>query len=82
MNKFRVGKFLIESDLNSITGSEQSIRVEPKVMQVLLCLVAYSHLWNRDLVKLDGVNARRTKLTQILNGQISKGPIQIMTSMR
>ena len=42
MNKFRVGEFLIESDLNSITGNEQTLRVEPKVMQVLLCLVAHA----------------------------------------
>ncbi|PWT92113.1 MAG: hypothetical protein C5B55_06950, partial [Blastocatellia bacterium] len=42
MNKFRVGEFLIESELNNITGSEQSSRVEPKVMQVLLCLVEHA----------------------------------------
>jgi len=34
VNKFRVGEFLIESDLNSITGGEQPIRGELKVMQV------------------------------------------------
>lgn len=42
MNKFRVGEFLIESELNRITASEQSSRVEPKVMQVLLCLVDHA----------------------------------------
>ena len=38
--------------------------------------------YGRGLVKLECVNARRTKLAQILNGQISKGPIQVMTSRR
>lgn len=35
---FRVGEFLIEPQLNSISNDGFSIRVEPKVMQVLVCL--------------------------------------------
>lgn len=42
MNKFRVGEFLIEPQLNNITGLDHSTRVEPKVMQVLLCLVDHA----------------------------------------
>lgn len=42
MNRFRVGEFLIESELNCVTDSEQSSRLEPKVMQVLLCLVDHA----------------------------------------
>ena len=34
---FRVGEFLIEPQLNTITGAERTARVEPKVMQVLVC---------------------------------------------
>jgi hypothetical protein len=50
-----------------------AVREEIKILE---------NLYGRGLVKLDCVNARRTKLGQLLNGQISKGPIQIMTSMR
>ncbi len=35
---FRVGEFLIEPQLNSITRDGQSTRLEPKVMHVLQCL--------------------------------------------
>lgn len=35
---FRVGEFLIEPQLNTITRDDQSTRLEPKVMQVLQCL--------------------------------------------
>lgn len=35
---FRVGEFLIEPQLNTITRNDQSTRLEPKVMQVLQCL--------------------------------------------
>jgi Tol biopolymer transport system component/DNA-binding winged helix-turn-helix (wHTH) protein len=39
---FRVGEFLIEPQLNSITGNEKTARVEPKVMQVLVCLAEHA----------------------------------------
>jgi DNA-binding winged helix-turn-helix (wHTH) protein len=35
---FRVGEFLIEPQLNSISKDGYSTRVEPKVMQALVCL--------------------------------------------
>jgi len=36
--KFRIGPWLIEPELNSISGSGRSVQLEPKVMAVLLCL--------------------------------------------
>jgi DNA-binding winged helix-turn-helix (wHTH) protein len=39
---FRVGEFLVEPQLNTITGAERTARVEPKVMQVLVCLADYA----------------------------------------
>jgi Tol biopolymer transport system component/DNA-binding winged helix-turn-helix (wHTH) protein len=39
---FRVGEFLIEPQLNTITGNEKTARVEPKVMQVLVCLAEHA----------------------------------------
>ena len=35
---FRVGEFLIEPQLNTIAGTDKTTRIEPKVMQVLVCL--------------------------------------------
>lgn len=35
---FRVGEFLIEPNINSISGTEKTVRLEPKVMRVLVCL--------------------------------------------
>jgi DNA-binding winged helix-turn-helix (wHTH) protein/dipeptidyl aminopeptidase/acylaminoacyl peptidase len=39
---FRVGEFLIEPQLNTITGNKKTARVEPKVMQVLVCLAEHA----------------------------------------
>ncbi len=39
---FRVGEFLIEPQLNTITGPDKTARVEPKVMQVLVCLADHA----------------------------------------
>jgi Tol biopolymer transport system component/DNA-binding winged helix-turn-helix (wHTH) protein len=39
---FRVGEFLIEPQLNTITGVGKTARVEPKVMQVLVCLAEHA----------------------------------------
>jgi len=38
MLPFRVGEFLVEPQLNTIVGANKSTRIEPKVMQVLVCL--------------------------------------------
>jgi len=39
---FRLGDFLIEPQINTIIGAEKTSRIEPKVMQVLLCLVEHA----------------------------------------
>jgi Tol biopolymer transport system component/DNA-binding winged helix-turn-helix (wHTH) protein len=38
---FRVGEFLVEPQINSITGGNKTARIEPKVMQVLVCLAEH-----------------------------------------
>ena len=50
-----------------------AVREEIKILE---------NLYGRGLVKLECVNARRAKLAQILKGEISRGPIQVMTSRR
>ena len=37
-NDFRVGPWLVQPRLNSISENGTSIRLEPKVMEVLVCL--------------------------------------------
>jgi Tol biopolymer transport system component len=39
---FRVGEFLIEPEINSITGNGRTTHIEPKVMQVLVCLAEHA----------------------------------------
>lgn len=39
---FRVGEFLVEPQLNTITGVGKTARIEPKVMQVLICLAEHA----------------------------------------
>jgi DNA-binding winged helix-turn-helix (wHTH) protein len=39
---FRVGEFLIEPQINTISGGERTARIEPKVMQVLVCLAQHA----------------------------------------
>jgi Tol biopolymer transport system component/DNA-binding winged helix-turn-helix (wHTH) protein len=39
---FRVGEFLIEPQINTISGAERTARVEPKVMRVLVCLAEHA----------------------------------------
>ena len=42
-NGFRVGEFhYVEPSLNSVTGPAGIIRLEPKIMQVLVCLAAHA----------------------------------------
>ena len=92
MNKFRVGEFFIESELNSITGSEQSIRVEPKVMQVLLCLVDHAGevvtkeqlirtVWADTFVTDDVLTRSISELRKVFRDQ-SKEPRYIQTIPR
>ena len=40
---FRVGDWLVEPQLNSISANGNTIRVEPKIMQVLVCLTAHAN---------------------------------------
>ena len=39
---FRIGEFLIEPQLNTITGAEKIARLEPKMMRVLVCLAEHA----------------------------------------
>lgn len=39
-NDFRVGPWLVQPSLNSISENGTSTRLEPKVMEVLVCLAA------------------------------------------
>jgi len=39
--EFRVGEWLIEPDLNRICSAEKTIPVEPKILEVLLCLASH-----------------------------------------
>jgi adenylate cyclase len=39
---FRVGAWLVQPSLNSISGDDSTTRVEPKVMAVLVCLASHS----------------------------------------
>ena len=38
---FRVGEWFVEPQLNTISAKGKSVRLEPKVMQVLLCLASH-----------------------------------------
>ncbi|MGH9498273.1 MAG: winged helix-turn-helix domain-containing protein [Terriglobales bacterium] len=37
---FRVGSWLVQPSLNAISSGGASVRLEPKVMEVLVCLAA------------------------------------------
>ena len=39
--EFRVGEWLVERDLNRITKADKTILIEPKVIEVLVCLAEY-----------------------------------------
>jgi len=39
---FRLGEFLVEPQINTISGAEKTARIEPKVMQVLVCLAEHA----------------------------------------
>ena len=39
--EFRIGEWLVEPDLNSITRGDRRISVEPKVIEVLVCLAEH-----------------------------------------
>jgi DNA-binding winged helix-turn-helix (wHTH) protein len=39
---FLVGNRRVEPELNTITGLHESTRIEPKVMQVLICLAEHA----------------------------------------
>ena len=41
-SNFRIGEFLIEPQINSITRAEKTARIEPKVMQVLVRLAEHA----------------------------------------
>jgi DNA-binding winged helix-turn-helix (wHTH) protein len=41
VSDFHVGEWLVEPTLNSLSKSDSTVRVEPKVMQVLVCLAEH-----------------------------------------
>ena len=41
LDRFRVGPWLVEPKLNAVSGSGKSIRVDPRVMEVLVCLAEH-----------------------------------------
>jgi DNA-binding winged helix-turn-helix (wHTH) protein/TolB-like protein len=41
-NSFCIGEWLVEPQLNTISNSDKSAHVEPKIMQVLLCLADHA----------------------------------------
>ena len=49
MSAFRVGDWLVEPTLNSLSRPDSTVRLEPKVMQVLVCLAEHpSKLSSKD----------------------------------
>jgi len=40
---FRVGDWIVEPQLNSISAGGSTIRLEPKIMQVLVCLAEHAN---------------------------------------
>ena len=41
-NSFRIGEFHVEPPLYRVSGPAGTVRLEPKVMQVLLCLAEHA----------------------------------------
>jgi DNA-binding winged helix-turn-helix (wHTH) protein len=44
MDDLRIGSWVVAPSLNSITSGGRTVRLEPKVMGVLLCLAASAEL--------------------------------------
>ena len=42
-NSFRIGEFHVEPSLHRVSGPAGTVRLEPKVMHVLLCLTEHSN---------------------------------------
>jgi DNA-binding winged helix-turn-helix (wHTH) protein len=40
---FQIGDWVVEPELNCLSTNGSKIRVEPKIMQVLVCLVKHTH---------------------------------------
>ena len=89
---FRVGEFLIEPQLNSISKDGYSTRVEPKVMQVLVCLCdaadqvltkerLIQSVWTDTFVTDDVLTRAISELRKAL-GDDSKEPRYIQTIPR
>lgn len=92
MKRIRIGEFLIEPELNNITSKEQSTRLEPKVMQVLVCLVAHAGevvskeeiirtVWTDTFVTDDVLTRSISELRKVFKDQ-SKEPRYIQTIPR
>jgi Tol biopolymer transport system component/DNA-binding winged helix-turn-helix (wHTH) protein len=90
--EFRVGEWLVEPQLNSISGPEKSTRVEPKVMRVLVCLAEHagevvpkqrliSSVWNGTFVTDDVLTRSISELRKVF-GDDAKEPRFIETISR
>ncbi len=86
---FRIGKWLIHPNLNRITYDNLQVKLEPKVMKVLVCLAKYrgetvtrdylmETLWSDTVVTEDSLNRSISKLRQVFNDD-SKQPSVIET---
>jgi Tol biopolymer transport system component len=89
---FRVGEFLIEPQLNSISINGEATRVEPKVMQVLVCLTSAAgevvskerliqSVWTNTFVGDDVLSRAVSELRKVF-GDDSKEPRYIQTIPR
>ncbi len=86
---FRIGKWLIHPNLNRITYDNRQVKLEPRIMEVLLCLVEHrgetvtrdylmETLWSDTVVTEDSLNRSISKLRQVFNDD-SKQPSVIET---
>ena len=67
-NDFRVGPWLVRPSLNTISQNGTSTRLEPKVMEVLVCLSrrAGEAIPKEELLRTVWPNLRRSQLRRII----------------
>lgn len=89
---FKIGEWLVQPSLNEISNSSRSLRVEPKVMEVLLCLTNHANevvskemlihtVWADRFVSDDVITTTIWQLRQAL-GDEAKNPRSIQTIPR
>ena len=89
---FKIGEWLIQPPLNEISNSTRSLRLEPKVMDVLLCLTSHAgevvsketliHMIWEDRVVSDGVITTTIGELRRALGDEAKNPRFIQTVPR